>query len=88
MCTQFTKRYVLDTTIYVIDSHHTANAAVSFHDALAVDVTGVGLTIGAKPGAMAASDLVTCEASLTFSTAEGALVWTVETQKPVFGYRN
>lgn len=64
-----------------INSHHTANAAVSLHHALSVGVTWAGLTVGAKPGTMATSHLVTCEASFTLSAAEGALVRTVQSQK-------
>ena len=64
-----------------MNSHHAADAAVSFHNALAIDVTRVGLTVGAKPGAMAASYLVTCEAGLTRSAAEGALVTRIPGKK-------
>lgn len=65
-----------------VSSYHTANATVSFHDTLCVDVTGVGLTVRAKPGTMAASHLVTCESSSALSTAEGALVRTAQSHKP------
>lgn len=63
-----------------VNSYDTANAAIPLHNTLSVGVTRVGLTVGAKPGTMAASHLVTCEASLTFSTAERALGKTVESQ--------
>lgn len=64
----------------VTKSYHTANAAVSFHNTLGIDVAGVWLTVGAKSGTMAACILVTCEASFTFSTAEGTLC-RVQSQK-------
>lgn len=58
--------------------YRTAEAAVSLHDAHTVDITRVGLTVEAKPGAVAASYLVACEASLTLSTVERTLVRTAD----------
>lgn len=55
-------------------SYHTTDAAVSLHNTLGVDITGVRSTIRTQPGAMATSHLVTCEASFTASTAERTLV--------------
>lgn len=63
-----------------VSSYDTSDVAVSLHDALSVGFTGAGLAVGAEPGTVAACHLVTREASLTFSTAEGALVKTARSQ--------
>lgn len=71
---------------YFPNSYHTGNAAVDLHHTLGIDVAVVGLSIGAKPCALAASCLVTCEARFTLSTAERALERTVHRLKQWKGF--
>ena len=63
-------------------AHPTADAAISLHHTLSIGVTRAGFPVGAEPGCLAASPLVSCEASFTISTAEGALMRTILRQKP------
>lgn len=60
-------------SIPVWNTYHTANASISLHNALPIDVTRAWLTIGAQPGAMTACQLVTSETWPTLATSEGAL---------------
>lgn len=71
---------------YFANSYHTGNAAVDLQHTLGIDVAVAGLSVGAKPRAMAASRLVTREARFTLSTAERALERTVHRLKQWKGF--
>lgn len=64
-----------------LHAYHTADAAVSLHDALAVGIAGTGLSVGAEPEVLATFDLVAGEAGFTVSTAEGALGETTQSEE-------
>lgn len=65
-------------------SYEACNAAVHLQNTLCTAMALARLSVRAKPGALASPGLVTCEASFTSSTAEGALQTTVSKQgKPL-----
>lgn len=64
-----------------LNPYHTADAAVSLHDALGVGVAGAGLSVGAEPEVLATFDLVADEAGFTVPAAEGALGETTQTEE-------
>lgn len=64
-------------SVFPQSSYEARDTAVHLQNALGTAVTLARLPVRAKPGALASPCLVTCEASFTSSTAEGALQRTV-----------